>query len=53
MRKKIDPSSVILQFSDDEGVIHEVGIYSILEGGTPIDEESGDDMKFLAAYVLD
>jgi hypothetical protein len=51
--KKLEESSVILRFSDDEGVIHDVGLDSILDGGMPIDEESGEDMEYLGVYSLD
>lgn len=53
MKKKIDNSAVILQFSDDEGTIHEIGLDSILEGGFPIDEESGEDMEYLQTFILE
>ena len=51
--KKLEESSVILRFSDDEGVIHDVGLDSILDGGMPIDEESGKAMEYLGVYSLD
>lgn len=51
--KQLDTSSVILRFSDDSGVIHDVGLDSIIDGGLPIDEESGDDMEYLGTYLLE
>lgn len=50
--KQIDNSSIILRFSDEDGVIHDIDLDSILDGGYPIDEESGDDMEYIATYVL-
>jgi hypothetical protein len=51
--KRVSESSVILRFSDDEGIIHDVGLDSILDGGTPVDEESGEDMEYHAVYLLE
>lgn len=51
--KKIDNSSIILRFSDDVGTIHDVGLDSILEGGFPIDEESGEDMEYIQTLILE
>ena len=51
--KKIEENSVILRFSDNDNVIHDIGLDSILEGGMPIDEESGEDLEYLGVYVLD
>jgi hypothetical protein len=50
--KKIQESSVVLRFVDDEGVIHDIGLDSILDGGTPIDEQSGEKMVYLGVYLL-
>ena len=52
MKNKINPDNVILQFSDDEGIIHEVSLSNILDGGIPIDE-NGDDMEYLSTYTID
>ena len=49
--KKLKESSVILRFSDDEGAIHDVSLGSLMEGGLPIDEESGEDMEYVGAYL--
>lgn len=40
---------VTFQFSDNQNVIHEVDIDSILDGGIPINQENGQDMEFVAA----
>lgn len=50
--KKIEESSVILRFSDDANIIHDVGLESILDGGLPIDVESGEDMEYLGVYLI-
>lgn len=50
--KRIDNSLIILRFSDDEGVIHDVGLDSILDGGFPIDEESGEEMEYIETLML-
>jgi hypothetical protein len=49
---QIDNSRVILQFCDSENVIHEIDLNSILEGGFPIDSETGDDMEYLSTHIL-
>lgn len=51
--KKVSTDDVILQFSDDAGIVHEISLSNILDGGIPIDEESGDDMEFLCVKVID
>ena len=51
--KKIDESQIILRFIDDAGVIHDVGLNSIIEGGMPIDVESGEDMEHLGTYIIE
>jgi hypothetical protein len=51
--KKLQESSVILRFADDEGVIHDIGLDSILDGGMPIDEQNGEEMEYLGVYLLD
>lgn len=51
--KKIDESQVVLRFSDDAGVIHDVDLSSILDGGMPIDEESGEEMEYLGTYIIE
>jgi len=53
MKNKVTNDSVILQFSDDENTIHEVGLDSILIGGFPIDPESGNEMEYIQTYILE
>jgi hypothetical protein len=50
--KKIDNSRIILRYSDDSNVIHDVGLDSILDGGFPIDPESGNEMDYLGTLIL-
>lgn len=50
--KKIDESSIILRFSDNEKTIYDIGLDSILNGGLPIDYETGNDMEYLGVYLL-
>jgi hypothetical protein len=52
MKSRIEEDLVILRFVDDSGVVHDIGLNSILDGGMPIDEESGEDMEYLLTYVL-
>lgn len=41
-----------LIFRDDAGYDHVVSIASILDGGTPIDEESGNDMELVSEDLV-
>lgn len=51
--KQIDNSSIILRFSDEDGVIHDIDLDSILDSGFPINGNgSGEDMEYIATYVL-
>lgn len=50
--KKIDESQIILRFEDHEGIIHDVGLDSILEGGIPINLDGGEEMKYLQTFIL-
>lgn len=51
--KRIDNSSIILRFSDDEGTIHDVDLNSILDGGFPLDEVSGEEMEYIETLILE
>lgn len=51
-RTPINNDSVILVYSDNEGVIYEVSLASILDGGFPIDPERGDEMDYLRTFIL-
>jgi len=53
MKNKVSPDSIILRYSDSSGVIHEVSLANIMDGGFPIDPEDGSDMEFLYSFVLD
>lgn len=47
----IDDDRFKFAFADDSGKVHRVTIGNLLEGGTPIDEDSGNDMSFLGTQV--
>lgn len=49
----IKESLVKVVFKDDAGKEHVVQICDLIDSGTPIDEESGDDMEFIACHSLD
>ena len=51
MKQTLDNSQVILQFSDSDNVIHEIGLDSILNGGYPLNED-GSDMEYLSTFML-
>jgi hypothetical protein len=51
--KQIDESLIILRFLDDAGIIHDIDLTSIIEGGMPIDAESGEDMEHLDTYIIE
>ena len=51
--KKTKTDAIILRYSDSQGVIHDIGLNSILDGGFPIDDESGEEMEFLESFVLE
>jgi len=53
VRNQIDYSNILLIFSDDSGKLHERSIYDILNNGSPIDEESDNEMDLVNAYLVD
>ena len=52
MKQQIDYSNILLIFSDDSGKLHECSIYDILNSGSPIDEESDNEMDLVNAYLV-
>ena len=52
MKTKIDNTSVILQYADSSGVIHEVDLKSILDGGFPIDLDTEEEMEYLGTFLI-
>ena len=46
----IKESLIKVLFKDDAGKDHGVEICDLIDSGTPTDEESGDDMEFVACY---
>lgn len=51
-RKKININNIILQYVDEENVIHEVDLSNILDSGVPIDE-NGIEMTYLTTYIIE
>ena len=52
MKQQLDYGNILLIFSDDSGKLHECSIYDILNSGSPIDEESDNEMDLVNAYLV-